>query len=70
MDRSIDVQIIMIKMPILIVGVTKAEEKHCEKMPDAREELSRSETDEGINIYIYINIPLRVWKECGQGHIT
>ena len=32
----------MIKTPPLRIGVTRADLKHCGKMPDAREELSRS----------------------------
>ena len=32
----------MIKTLQLIIGVTRADSKHCGKMPDAREELNRS----------------------------
>ena len=35
-DRSIFVQIVVIKTPLLIVGVTKTDLKHCVKMPDAK----------------------------------
>ena len=39
---TIVVQIIVIKTPPLRIGVTRADLKHCGKMPDAREELNRS----------------------------
>ena len=32
----------MIKTPLLRIGVTRADLKHCGKMPDAGEELNRS----------------------------
>ena len=39
---SIVVQMIAIKMHLFIIGATRADFKHCGKMPDAREELKRS----------------------------
>ena len=36
------VKIIVIKTPLLRIGVTRADLKHSGKMPDAREELNRS----------------------------
>ena len=32
----------MIKTPLFRIGVTRADLKHCGKMPDARKELNRS----------------------------
>ena len=33
---------IEIRIPLLRIGVTRADLKHCGKMPDTREELNRS----------------------------
>ena len=38
----------MIKTPLLRIGVTRTDLKHCGKMPDAREELNRSVREEII----------------------
>ena len=42
------VQIIVIKTPLLIIGVTRADLKHCGKMPE--EELNRSVREWRIEI--------------------
>ena len=49
----------------LRVGVTRAELRHCGKMPDTREELNRS-VREGIIEFVILLID---WKGWDQGHM-
>ena len=51
--------------------MTRADLKHCGKIPDAREELNRSVREGRIESRHSINsILLRVWKGWGQVHMT
>ena len=50
--------------PIVIVGVTRADMKHCAKLPDAREELNSSVREYNLGTL------LSGGKGRDQGHMT